>query len=42
MIEVNRSLYMDEATGAKSDAFGSLKEQMESCLVLVREFEKQT
>jgi N-formylglutamate deformylase len=42
MIEINRSLYMDEATGAKSGEFGFLREQIESLLSSIREFEKQT
>lgn len=41
MIEVNRSLYMDEATGAKSEEFGCLKEQIESLLASIGEFERQ-
>lgn len=38
MIEINRSLYMDEATGAKSEEFGRLKGQIESLLASVGEF----
>jgi N-formylglutamate deformylase len=40
MIEVNRRLYMDEMTGMKSGEFGPLKEQIESILSLIREFEQ--
>lgn len=32
MIEVNRALYMHEATGAKNDAFGIIKDQVRSLL----------
>lgn len=42
MIEINRSLYMDEPTGAMSREFGFLGEQIKSLLSSIREFEKQT
>jgi N-formylglutamate deformylase len=39
MIEVNRSLYMDELTGTKTSRFDSIKEQLQTLLILIREFQ---
>jgi len=41
MIEVNRRLYMDEMTGAKTGRFDSIREQIRKLLVLIREFQQQ-
>lgn len=38
MIEVNRHLYMDEPTGAKSGRFDSIGEQVRTLLEMIREF----
>jgi N-formylglutamate amidohydrolase len=40
MIEVNRSLYMDEKTGAKTIGFDSVKERIQTLLSLIREFQQ--
>lgn len=41
MIEVNRGLYMDEMTGAKTGKFESIKEQIQTLLCLIEEFQQQ-
>jgi N-formylglutamate amidohydrolase len=38
MIEVNRSLYLDEETAAKTDEFRTLQSQIHGLLSLIREF----
>ena len=40
MIEVNRSLYMDEATGRKTAAFASVAQQMNRLLCSVSKFQE--
>lgn len=40
MIEVNRSLYMDELAGTKADRFHAIKEQMQILLASIREFQR--
>jgi N-formylglutamate deformylase len=40
MVEVNRSLYMDEATGMKKSAFSAVKEQTQSLLFSIRKFQE--
>lgn len=40
MVEINRRLYMDEVTGIKTGEFDPLKEQTESILSLIREFQQ--
>jgi len=41
MIEVNRSLYMDEATGHKTASFESVAQQMKRILFSISEFQEQ-
>jgi N-formylglutamate deformylase len=41
MVEVNRSLYMDQMTGGKTGAFDSLKAQLQSLLLSVKESQQQ-
>lgn len=41
MVEINRGLYMDEMAGMKTSAFDSVKEQMQSILSSIREFQLQ-
>ena len=41
MIEINRSLYMDEKLGAKTSAFDSAKKQIESILYSIKQFQQQ-
>ena len=41
MIEVNRSLYMDELTGTKTSRFDPIKEQIQILLDLIREFQRK-
>jgi N-formylglutamate amidohydrolase len=41
MIEVKRTLYMDELTGMKVNRFNSIKEQIQRLLSLIQEFQKQ-
>ena len=40
MVEINRRLYMDETTGMKTGEFDPFKEQTESILSLIREFQQ--
>jgi len=40
MIEVNRSLYMDEMTGAKKDSFESIKMHMQTLLCSMNDFQQ--
>ncbi len=40
MIEVNRSLYMDEETGAKKNSFGSIKMDLQRLLRSLNEFQQ--
>jgi len=39
MIEVNRSLYMDELNGMKTDGFDKIKEQIQSILYSIKPFQ---
>lgn len=41
MVEINRSLYMDEMAGAKTSAFDFTKKQMQSLLCSIKEFQQQ-
>jgi N-formylglutamate deformylase len=41
MVEVNRRIYMNEKTGAKTRAFDPLKEQMQSLLSSIKEFQQE-
>jgi N-formylglutamate amidohydrolase len=41
MIEVNRSLYMDELSGIKAHGFDHTKEQIQGILKAIREFQQQ-
>jgi N-formylglutamate amidohydrolase len=38
MVEVNRSLYMDESAGTKTSTFDIIREQIRSLLSSIREF----
>ena len=40
MIEINRSLYMDEKNGEKKDSFESIKEHIQTLLWFIWKFEK--
>lgn len=40
MIEVNRSLYMDEMTGTKKDTFESVKQQIQTILCSCKKFQQ--
>jgi N-formylglutamate deformylase len=40
MIEVNRSLYIDELAGTKTSRFDPIKEQLQTLLSLIREFQQ--
>ena len=40
MIEVNRSLYMDELAGTKADRFDIIKEQIQTLLASIRRFQQ--
>jgi hypothetical protein len=42
MVEINRSLYMDEITGKKNGKFDSTKKQIGSLLCLIERFQQQT
>lgn len=42
MLEVNRSLYMDELTGLKSSRFGQIRKQIQSILKVISGFQKQS
>jgi N-formylglutamate deformylase len=42
MVEINRSLYMDEITGKKNGKFDSIKKQIGSLLCLIERFQQQT
>ena len=41
MIEVNRSLYMDELTGTRTGRFGIMKEQIQTILDSIRQLHEQ-
>lgn len=41
MIEINRSLYMDESTGRKTSQFDTIKEQVQTLLASIRELQQQ-
>jgi len=41
MVEINRSLYMDETSGAKAPAFDSIKKQIRSLLCSIKQFQQQ-
>jgi N-formylglutamate amidohydrolase len=41
MVEVNRSLYMDELAGTKTGRFDTIKEQIRTLLGSIREFQQQ-
>jgi len=40
MIEINRSLYMDENVGGKTSAFDSVKKQIDSILYSIKQFQQ--
>ena len=40
MIEINRSLYMDERTGEKKDTFESIKKEIGSVFHLIKKFQQ--
>lgn len=41
MVEINRSLYMDEMAGAKTSAFDSTKKQIQSLLCSINQYQQQ-
>jgi len=41
MIEINRSLYMDEKTGAKTNGFDAAKRRIENILLSIKQFQEQ-
>jgi len=41
MVEINRSLYMDETAGTKTSSYDSTKKQIESLLFSIKQFQQQ-
>ena len=41
MVEINRSLYMDETSGVKAHAFDSIKKQIQGLLCSIKQFQQQ-
>jgi N-formylglutamate amidohydrolase len=42
MVEINRSLYMDEMAGEKNSAFDSIKKQIQRLLLSIRQFQQES